>query len=111
MGSMMGCNYPCLISYLGQKQFFCFSWHLESDNMQGLSTTKIPLRVTILMKSSVILLLLVYAPSFTRFKQLIINFFERINLMFFQSNVRLAHYELRDELGSGQYGVVKLGKW
>ena len=31
--------------------------------------------------------------------------------MFFQSNVRLAHYELRDELGSGQYGVVKLGKW
>ena len=27
----------------------------------------------------------------------------------FQSYVRLAHYELREEIGSGQYGVVKLG--
>ena len=28
---------------------------------------------------------------------------------YFQSYVRLAHYELREEIGSGQFGVVKLG--
>ena len=30
-------------------------------------------------------------------------------ILIFQSYVRLAHYELREEIGSGQYGVVKLG--
>ena len=34
----------------------------------------------------------------------------KLNLiLIFQSYVRLAHYELREEIGSGQYGVVKLG--